>query len=193
MNKDYVPNYDRCAFNYFEQGPDNQAILAILDNARTIRKICFEDRFIDSGSPPWNGSFSGKLTKPLSDPRCDVDFNKSLGIYWNSGLILRDKSGGTSVFASTDGTVTEVGESPRFGKYTIVKNGNYLLRYSGLSAIYVKKGDFVREGDKIAETTDFLRFEICDDSNGKCKYSLTTSIKDRKFLDSKDALGIKCG
>ncbi len=192
QNKDYQPNYDGCINSRSHFG--DPEILKIFSDTNTIRELCFKNKFIGtSETPPWTDSFKENLTSPLKNPKCIVDFNENMGVYWNSGLILKDESENRDVFSATNGTVTEIGESPRFGKYIIISYRNYVIRYSGLSQILVSKNDKVKEGDKIGETTDFLRFEICDDSNQKCKFSLVAKIKDRKFLDPKGALGIKCG
>ncbi len=60
---------------------------------------------------------------------------------------------GTAVFSPADGEISRTGELADYGIYVIVRhNGGYTTMYAHLNRVVVKKGDFVRRGDKIAET-----------------------------------------
>lgn len=75
---------------------------------------------------------------------------------------------GTPVMSTGDGVIERVGNHPYAGKYVDINHGNtYKTRYLHLSKIFVRKGQQVRRGEKIAHsgqtgriTGPHLHFEL---------------------------------
>lgn len=59
---------------------------------------------------------------------------------------------GTHVESIEDGTVLEVGENSRSGKFAHIDSGSIRHWYSHLSSVEVNKGDSVKEGQQIAHS-----------------------------------------
>lgn len=57
---------------------------------------------------------------------------------------------GSAVAAAGDGTVTEVGMNPKYGRYIIINHGKKSTLYAHLSKAFVSKGDTVSAGQQIA-------------------------------------------
>jgi len=79
-----------------------------------------------------------------------------------------DAASGTPILAAAGGIVVVEEFHPAYGKLVEVDHGNDLVtRYAHASAVYVKKGDLVRRGQKIAavgstgrSTGAHLHFEV---------------------------------
>lgn len=68
----------------------------------------------------------------------------------HEGLDIAARTG-TPVFATADGVVTEAGTAPGYGKLVVIDHGyGYKTYYGHNSRIFVKIGQRVRRGDKIA-------------------------------------------
>lgn len=74
---------------------------------------------------------------------------------------------GSSVFAYSDGTVTEVSVSRTLGNYVVISHGKYETVYAHLNQAICSKGDGVKAGDAIAFSgatgrtlTPHLHFEV---------------------------------
>ena len=68
---------------------------------------------------------------------------------------------GDDVTAMSDGEVTKVTEDKLFGRTVEISVNNVVCSYSGLGDIRVKKGDTVKQGDKIA-SVGTVPFEASD-------------------------------
>ena len=94
--------------------------------------------------------------------------------YFHDGMDIRSPRG-TPIFAARDGTVIRTGSHGGYGKtVTVDHGGGVLTSYSHCQEILVRKGDTVRQGQKIAtvgrtgRTTGFhLHFRVI--VNGKVK------------------------
>ena len=78
---------------------------------------------------------------------------------------------GTAIYAAMEGTVTVASEEGEYGKHIDITNGDVLTRYAHCSKLLVKEGQYVKQGDKIAEvgstgnsTGPHLHFEIRRDN-----------------------------
>lgn len=78
---------------------------------------------------------------------------------------------GTPIYAAMEGTVTVLSEEGEYGKHIDITNGDVLTRYAHCSKLLVKEGQYVKQGDKIAEvgstgnsTGPHLHFEIRRDN-----------------------------
>ena len=78
---------------------------------------------------------------------------------------------GTPIYAAMEGTVTVSSEEGEYGKHIDITNGDVLTRYAHCSKLLVKEGQYVKQGDKIAEvgstgnsTGPHLHFEIRRDN-----------------------------
>ncbi len=79
----------------------------------------------------------------------DPVFNKTTQDWRaHTGLDL-NASQGTSVTASSDGTVRKVYKDDRYGNIVAVTSGSYEFRYCGLGETAVKEGDAVAQGQKL--------------------------------------------
>lgn len=74
---------------------------------------------------------------------------------------------GTIIKSATDGKVILSSSKGDYGKHYKIQNGNVILIYAHCSKLYLKEGDKVKKGDKIAEvgstgnsTGPHLHFEI---------------------------------
>ena len=74
---------------------------------------------------------------------------------------------GTAIYAAMEGTVSLVSSEGDYGKHVEITNGDVMTRYAHCSKILVKKGDKIKQGQKIAEVGDtgkttgpHLHFEI---------------------------------
>lgn len=74
---------------------------------------------------------------------------------------------GTAIYAAMEGTVTLVSSEGDYGKHVEITNGEVMTRYAHCSKILVKKGDKIKQGQKIAEVGDtgkttgpHLHFEV---------------------------------
>ena len=76
-------------------------------------------------------------------------------------------SRGTPILASESGKVIHSGRLGDYGKVVILKHaGNFRSVYAHARKTHVRKGEFVEQGQKIAEVRDaspsFLHFEVRD-------------------------------
>lgn len=78
---------------------------------------------------------------------------------------------GTPIYAAIEGTVTVSSEEGEYGKHIDITNGDVLTRYAHCSKLFVKEGQKVKQGQKIAEvgstgnsTGPHLHFEIRRDN-----------------------------
>ena len=78
---------------------------------------------------------------------------------------------GTPIYAAMEGTVTVSSEEGEYGKHIDITNGDVLTRYAHCSKLLVQEGQYVKQGDKIAEvgstgnsTGPHLHFEIRRDN-----------------------------
>ncbi|HZK20533.1 MAG TPA: M23 family metallopeptidase [Treponemataceae bacterium] len=70
--------------------------------------------------------------------------------YIHKGIDLSTWRSGDSVLATANGQIVTVTYDPSFGNYIIIKHAyGYYTRYAHLKATYVKKGQFVSQGDSI--------------------------------------------
>lgn len=98
-----------------------------------------------------------------------VDDNPIVSSY-HTGLDIGANTG-TKIISALDGTVTEAGTISGYGKCVMIQKDNLLFVYAHCSKLNVKKGQTVKQGDKIGEvgmtgnaTGPHLHFEIrCDD------------------------------
>ncbi len=93
---------------------------------------------------------------------------------------------GEDIYASKSGTVVKAMRSPSYGNYVMIDHGdNVFTLYAHCSALLVKKGDTVRQGDVIAKvgrtgsaTNYHLHFEVLE---GK------TRVDALDYVDKPDA------
>jgi len=115
---------------------------------------------------PLQGRFITSRYGMRKDPKNGV-------LQFHNGVDFRGNIG-TTVMASLDGVVADVGQNWLYGKYIIITHGNgYQTLYGHLNSFNVKKGDRVARGRKIGEvgntgysTGPHLHFGIFD-RNGK--------------------------
>ncbi|OJF76456.1 MAG: peptidase M23 [Treponema sp. CETP13] len=70
--------------------------------------------------------------------------------YIHKGIDLSTWRTGDSVLATANGQIVTVAYDPSFGNYVIIKHAyGYYTRYAHLKASYVKKGQFVSQGETI--------------------------------------------
>ncbi len=104
----------------------------------------------------WNASSFGWRIDPISGQRAmheGVDFIADVG---------------TPIFAAAGGLVVAAETHPQYGKMVEIDHGNeFITRYAHASKVFVKAGDVVRRGRKIAEvgssgrsTGPHLHFEV---------------------------------
>ncbi len=74
---------------------------------------------------------------------------------------------GTVIYAALDGTVTKASSEGDYGKHLRIEKDDIAIYYAHCSKLYVKKGDKIKKGQKIAEvgatgnvTGPHLHFEI---------------------------------
>ena len=65
---------------------------------------------------------------------------------------------GTVITSATEGKVIEVSSSGDYGKHFKVQIGDLIVLYAHCSKIYVKEGQEVKQGDKIAEVGSTRKF-----------------------------------
>lgn len=95
-----------------------------------------------------------KLLMPLkgtitSKFGCRVDNNPIVSNY-HTGLDIAANTG-TTISSALDGTVTEAGNISGYGKCVMIKKDEVLIVYAHCSKINVKKGQKIKQGDKIGE------------------------------------------
>lgn len=85
---------------------------------------------------------------------------------YHTGLDIAANEG-TVIKSATDGKVTLVSSEGDYGKHYKIQNGDVIIIYAHCSKLYLKEGDKVKKGDKIAEvgstgnsTGPHLHFEI---------------------------------
>jgi murein DD-endopeptidase MepM/ murein hydrolase activator NlpD len=94
-------------------------------------------------------------------------------------------SNGAHVCASANGTVTYIGISPIGGRTVVIKhNENIKSNYLNLADIFVKKGQYVRQGTPIAT------IGASDDPSGGCVHLHFAIVYKRTYLDPEDVLKI---
>lgn len=70
--------------------------------------------------------------------------------YIHKGMDLSTWRTGDSILATANGQIVTVAYDPSFGNYVIIKHAyGYYTRYAHLKASYVKKGQFVSQGETI--------------------------------------------
>ncbi|GAB4333517.1 MAG: M23 family metallopeptidase [Calditrichia bacterium] len=75
---------------------------------------------------------------------------------------------GTPIFATADGVVTFTGQNGGYGLFVVIDHRyGYVTKYGHLQKIYVRKGQYVKRGDKIGEvgntglsTAPHLHYEV---------------------------------
>ncbi len=104
----------------------------------------------------------GEITSPFGE-RIHPVFNT---IKMHTGIDINAELG-TPFKSAADGLVTKVGEDAVNGKYVRIKSGGIECVYAHCSAILVKEGQAVKQGDTIGEVGDtgvvsgpHLHFEI---------------------------------
>lgn len=85
---------------------------------------------------------------------------------YHTGLDIAANEG-TIIKSATDGKVILVSSEGDYGKHYKIQNGDVIIIYAHCSKLYLKEGDKVKKGDKIAEvgstgnsTGPHLHFEI---------------------------------
>ena len=85
-------------------------------------------------------------------------YHTGLDIATNEGTVIKSATDGKVILASSEGD---------FGKHYKIQNGDVIIIYAHCSKLYLKEGDKVKKGDKIAEvgstgnsTGPHLHFEI---------------------------------
>lgn len=85
---------------------------------------------------------------------------------YHTGLDIAANEG-TVIKSATDGKVILVSSEGDYGKHYKIQNGDVIIIYAHCSKLYLKEGDNVKKGDKIAEvgstgnsTGPHLHFEI---------------------------------
>ena len=148
-----------------------QATLADLDKLtgqRTDLMTVMESRLFDQKIR--------KMMVPTQQPVLDGHLGSSFG--WridpftgrsalHTGLDFQAESG-TTILAAAGGVVVSQEVHPAYGNLVEIDHGNELItRYAHASRVYVKKGDLIRRGQKIAEvgtsgrsTGPHLHFEV---------------------------------
>ena len=91
---------------------------------------------------------------------------KTLAQYRCNPAIEIAAKAGTEVLAAADGIVTEIGENEETGKTVRMEIGNnYSIIYGQLKNIKVKKGQKVKEGDKIGVVNEPTKYFAEEGSN----------------------------
>lgn len=93
--------------------------------------------------------------------------------YIHKGIDLSTWRTGDPIIATANGQIVTVAYDPSFGNYIIIQHAyGYYTRYAHLKAVYVKKGQFVSQGDTIAAlgntgltTGPHLHYEVHIGSN----------------------------
>lgn len=85
---------------------------------------------------------------------------------FHSGVDIGAPSG-TPVVAARNGVIEKIGKDKVYGNYVIIKSYPFEIKYAHLRRIYVKKGEEVKAGDKVADvgstgmsTGPHLHFEV---------------------------------
>ena len=111
----------------------------------------------DKLSRAWSSNFDVLNTLPLAVPvdhnRAEVDVSSAFGFRkdpfngqraFHAGIDF-SATPGTPVYATADGTVAEVSNSPGYGRTIIIQHpSGYMTLYAHLSTIRVKQGDRVK-------------------------------------------------
>jgi len=161
---------------------------------RDICRVCGRDKEIpDSSRPNWNTQIPlPALVKPIKNPECVVPFQSNMGLYWNSGIILRDLDELNIARSIAAGTVVGVAERPLRGKTVTVEinvaQEPIFVTYSSLSSIAVAKNDVISVKQEIGAFEDTLIVEMCYGSG--CRQPILGI--DRNFLDPSQYLLIDC-
>ena len=107
---------------------------------------------------PINGTITSKFG-------CRVDDNPIVSAY-HTGLDIAANTG-TTISASLDGNVIEAGTISGYGKCIMIQKDNILMVYAHCSKLNVKKGQEIKQGEKIGEvgmtgnaTGPHLHFEV---------------------------------
>lgn len=103
--------------------------------------------------------FPDGFTNPLSKIQIDTSRTSDYGIYLKA-------ADGENVFATTSGTIKEVGDDEKYGgKYVIIDNGNSFTILGNLKTVNVEKGDSVNAGDIIGTAKgDYIFFGLKNSS-----------------------------
>ncbi|MBP3707817.1 MAG: M23 family metallopeptidase [Clostridia bacterium] len=111
-----------------------------------------------------------KLTKPLNE----YVITSKFGVRASNELVSANHKGidlgaitGTEIFSSLDGDVIEANSSGDYGKHIKVQKNDLIIVYAHCNKLFVKEGDSIKQGQKIAEvgstgkaTGPHLHFEI---------------------------------
>lgn len=93
---------------------------------------------------------------------------------------------GDDVTAMSDGEVTKVTEDKLFGRTVEISVNNVVCSYSGLGDIRVKKGDTVKQGDKIA-SVGTVPFEASDKNHIHVEVRVNGTLADPiSFINNED-------
>ena len=89
---------------------------------------------------------------------------------YHTGVDIANKKG-TSIFSSTDGTVTKVANNKYNGNFVEITNGKLVTKYAHMDRVSIKQGAEVKAGDLIGymgetgyATGPHLHFEVVIDS-----------------------------
>ena len=86
----------------------------------------------------------------------------------------------------SDGEVTKVSEDKLFGKTVEISVNNVVCVYSGLGDIKVKKGDTVKQGDKIA-TVGTVPFEASEKNHIHVEVKINgTKAETTSFINNEE-------
>lgn len=138
-------------------------------------RVCLEDE--EAGMPPgdWvaNPSVGWRWPVPGYESSSNITSSYGYRIHpiklipsFHSGVDIGAPSG-TPVVAARNGVIEKTGKDQVYGNYVIIKSYPFEIKYAHLSRIHVKKGEEIKDGDKIASvgstgmsTGPHLHFEV---------------------------------
>ena len=129
---------------YEEYIREQDETIAALEKA--LKEMASEDRTYDGGMFKWPAPSYTRISSPFGwrmHPTLNVE-------KFHNGVDMA-APGGSPILAAYDGTVTAAGYSSTMGNYIYLNHGSGLITiYMHASALYVKAGQEVSKGDKIA-------------------------------------------
>ncbi len=129
----------------------------------------------EAGAPVSKFSFSADsvLIWPVETTDIVIEYSPDSTVYFatldkyktSNSICIRSEIG-TPVYASADGTVSDIGYNEEIGNSVSLDLGsNYILQYGQIKDIQVKEGDTVKEGDLLCYVANPTKYYTVEGPN----------------------------